>query len=244
MDKKKEVPILFSTEMIQAYKEGRKTQTRRIVKTDTPFPFHDYDFAGGNEVGYSGFTPKGFVEVRGYSISEYGKREFSPFVIKPKYGENGHRLWFRETFKVVNGKPIYKADLEEGENPYPNIKWKPSIFMPRKYSRFNPLITKVRIDRLLNISEEDAIAEGIFFTDYGMTCFHFLPDVIKYDPSKCPAPKEHHNQRPGWSYEKTNSHEQCLGSAKFAYLNLWDKINGKGSHEENPFVWIIDFEGV
>lgn len=244
----KEHPIIFSTEMIQAYIAGRKTQTRRIIKPQ--LPFFDYDFycegRSGSDVGYSALTRKGYVEVRGYEIKENGERHYNPFMIKPKLGKNGHKLWFKETFfafgkwikngKTKSGKQkyIFKIDIKKGfkylDNPPEEIEkgrtnkegWykRPALFMPRIASRFNPKITRVRIERLLNISEEDAIAEGIEFN--GLSYKNYFPEqyknpllglVSKYPPA-------------------------CI-----SYFSLWNKINGKDSHKLNPYVWVLDFEG-
>ena len=203
----KERPILFSTEMVKAILEGRKTQTRRILKPQ--LPYYKFDFCGDNEGGYSALTPKGYLEFRGYGIDENGNREYAPFAIKPKYGEKNDILWVRETWgrKKDIDKYFYKADYES----YEFKGWKPSIHMPKEACRLRLKIKSIRIERLMDISEQDAIAEGIIRKDIE-TWKHYSSD----------------NQ------DATSSIE--------SYLSLWDKINSKDSHKQNPYVWVIEFE--
>ena len=141
----KERPILFSGPMVQAIREGRKTQTRRVVK---PQP----DFV--NKLGVP-FYPdgKGPVDYR----------------LCP-YGQTGDRLWVRETFAQigVEGRgqaTVFRAsgefDAEKWDMPQREWKgWKPSIFMPRWASRTTLEITGVHVQRLNEISEDDAREEG------------------------------------------------------------------------------------
>lgn len=156
------------------------------------------------------------------------------------YGQPGDLLWVRETFARVsdvdgsNPRFAYRAD---GHTPF---GWKPSIHMPRAASRLTLEITDVRVERLHDISEADAKAEGCFFTDYGRDCFH--RGGPPQDVSDCKAPQNTHNQRPGWMWGRTESHNQCLGSARFAFANLWSSINGQASWDANPWVWVIEFK--
>ena len=136
----KERPILFSGPMVRAILGGRKTQTRRIVKLKC----HD-----GFEVGpnYEGEH----WPVRG------GDRMPCP------YGKPGDRLWVRETWLCATGEPgptlcHYQAD---GDRPEFNGLWKPSIHMFRWASRITLEITGVRVERLQDITEADAMAEGV-----------------------------------------------------------------------------------
>lgn len=145
----KERPIIFNGEMVRAILDGRKTQTRRIVKP-TRHPFGQMltpeevaeEFTGGTEA------------------------------VSCPFGRVGDRLWVRETFRIYDsfaecacyescgcarhhGKPVYREDSDCSE-----YAWTPSIHMPRWASRITLEITGVRIERLMDISEGDAEKEG------------------------------------------------------------------------------------
>ena len=140
-------PIIFSTPMVQAILDGKKTQTRRVIKVDD--------------------APENWkISIAGTSIVRT-----EPYDVKlPRY-EAGDILWVRETFCEVpyehNHVPIkgghitipkyaYKAD---SERDYAGI-WKPSIHMPREAARIFLRVKTVRVERLQDITEEDAKAEG------------------------------------------------------------------------------------
>ena len=142
------------------------------------------------------------------------------------YGQPGDRLWVRETvarggsgmmWTVRNGGYlVYKADYPDGCMPTNVDKWTPSIHMPRWASRINLEIVSVRIERLQDISEEDAIAEG-----------------LKVFPSGYVFP--------GTSYDKSGL---CHTAAEVAYSMGWESINGPGSWDLNPWVWVVEFRRV
>jgi hypothetical protein len=120
-------PILFSTPMVQAILEGRKTQTRRVVK---PQPANTNDVLNlvNDDLQYK-----------------------SPF------GQVGDVLWIRETWaKTIDNDYVFKAN-----NPYTHLRFKPSIHMPKEACRLFLQIKSVRVERLLDISEQDAKAEGV-----------------------------------------------------------------------------------
>lgn len=128
-----ERPILFSTPMVKAILDGRKTMTRRVMK---PQPeegayLHHYE-----DDGIAFANPCVFHKYR--------------YVV-------GYRLWVRETWALSNGIYYYLANRES-----PIVeKWKPSIFMPRCASRITLEITNVRVERLQDISAPDCVNEGI-----------------------------------------------------------------------------------
>lgn len=145
-------PILFSGEMVQAIRSGRKTQTRRVI---TPQP--DREFFGPKTYHPSVTDRRGDMRP--------GPEQFGIFdtcgewSIRCPYGCPGDRLWVRETFAVCADSNIfYRADGKP--DPWNGVKWKPSIFMPRNASRITLEIRNVSVERLHDIDEEDAAAEG------------------------------------------------------------------------------------
>lgn len=144
----REKPILFSGPMVRAILEGRKTQTRRIAKeVATLQPGHKWRECLCMEIDPSD-TPCVTCACR------FDAR-----------WEAGDRLWVRETFALhpEDGSTIYRCDrggdYQGAAQGY--FKWKPSIFMPRAASRITLEITRVRVERLQEISEEDAREEGV-----------------------------------------------------------------------------------
>jgi len=132
----KERPILFSGAMVRSILDGRKTQTRRIVK---PQPKHRI--------------------IKADDGKWYDADCINPGIeVNCRYGKVGDRLWVKETFNLCGGKPFYRADGKM----HADWKWKPSIFMPRFASRITLEITDVRVERLNAISVADVKAEGIF----------------------------------------------------------------------------------
>lgn len=147
----KERPIIFSAPMVRAILEGRKTQTRRIIKPQPKIIHSIY----------------GDASIDTERIFRQGDQR-----IHCPYGRPGDRLWVREAFAEVGciGRPIdwfeynYRADFENGQwEGYADMcfeKWRPSIHMPRAASRILLEITEIRVERACDISEADAIAEG------------------------------------------------------------------------------------
>lgn len=185
----KERPILFSGPMVRAILDSSKTQTRRVVKPRKDLSvgcmLAPHELAGEANCGDYSNSP---------------------------YGQPGDRLWVRETFmQETQFEPCavrYRATDEPFVlgPPIGNIAkdWRPSIHMPRWASRITLELTGVRVERLQDISEADATAEG-----------------VDYDPEDCPF--------------------AGVRTAVHAYRNLWDKINGAGSWDANPWVWVIEF---
>ena len=190
----KERPILFSGEMVRAILDGKKTQTRRVVK--------DLQWAE---------SP--------VKVAHIGKRVGTPEALCP-YGQPGDHLWCRETWGH-NGSlncPIhYRADEPEWKNESlnPNAKWHPSIHMPRWASRILLEIVAVRVERLQEISDSDALAEGVTIREDARIAAH-----IAGSP-ETPAIMEYWHL---W--------ESINGSKP-----------GK-SWQDNPWVWVIEFKRV
>lgn len=142
----KERGILFSDEMVRAILDGRKTQTRRVLRIQPPDHVIRLRPFFGQEVRWIDF-------------------DGSNFEVRCPFGKVGDRLWVRECFVCCRHGPRhlecleYRADEMVGGDDTP--KWTPSIHMPRWASRITLEITDVRVQRLHDISQEDALAEGV-----------------------------------------------------------------------------------
>lgn len=154
----KERPILFSEPMVRAILEGRKTQTRRVVKVQPTSDAQRF----GTCVEDTGKKHEGMH----HWIDPENTENQTPFFSCP-YGKVGDRLWVRETWaeEEHEGKAVYRA-TDEGHFPIVDGKWKPSIHMPRWASRITLEITAVRVERLKDISEADAQAESVYWDGY------------------------------------------------------------------------------
>lgn len=202
----KERPILFTPDMVRAILDGRKTQTRRIIKhlpAGVAAIWHDG--AGWNVENAAGNTWIGRLTCH--------------------YGNPGERLWVRETWaKQLDGKIIYRADHENWQlADYTTTgAWRPSIHMPRAASRITLQITHIRAQRLHDITEADAIAEGLHFT---------VP-----------------NSGPNTYYDNYHTGRwldpEMLNNPIASYHTLWEKINGPNSWQQNPWVWAITFKPI
>lgn len=206
----KEKPIIFSTEMVKAILQGRKTMTRRIVK---PQPTIIIDARKSPNVA---FALSAEFEING-----------SRTIICP-YGQIGDRLWVRETFAAVMppmgpGDDLpdwcnyrYKADPILWDEPV-DWKWKPSIHMPRLASRITLEITDIKVERLQDITEKDAIKEGI-------KIIHMAEKTVPVYANYLLEGK--------------------LGTTNpiHSFDTLWRKINGNESWNTNPWVWVVSFK--
>jgi len=144
-------PIIFNSEMVRAILDGRKTQTRRVIKNMPEF----VDCC---------FVKKGILEVQYWGKNKINYQPDMPandkkILIKCPYGKIGDELWVRESFAVGKHGKTYKATWNNPERI--NIKWKPSIHMPKKYARIFLEITNIRVERVQDITEYDAKAEGV-----------------------------------------------------------------------------------
>nr|DAM43381.1 MAG TPA: ASCH domain protein [Caudoviricetes sp.] len=148
-------PILFNTEMVRAILDGRKDATRRIVKGFIP------DDAVW---GYTAFTPKGYISCRGTFADGYGEKFFK-LPCEPGDILYVRETWHKYTKRIGKGESCrlaefcgYKASVansEDAEEP-----WHPSIRMPKEAARIWLKVTDVRVERLQEITEDGAKAEG------------------------------------------------------------------------------------
>ena len=203
----KERPILFSGMMVRAILEGKKTMTRRICK----------------------HQPPNGVERIALDMWDDGVKIHNP------YGWKGDRLWVRETWSIIShpaplyGPPdneiLYRADFSYDASPLQwGDKWRPSIFMPRSICRILLEIINIRVERLQDITEEEAIAEGI--------------EPIPFADSKKKDNMFTVTTPEGDKYNYSSNFK----TAKEAFKALWQSINGPGSWEQNPWVWVIEFK--
>jgi hypothetical protein len=151
-------PILFNTEMVRAILDGRKTMTRRVIKK-IPNHMHcgknimDWDLSGVGELkeGVLEFSVQCDVDD---FYTDYAVASYRP----------GDILWVRETWgKDENGEYVYRTNYgttEDDSFPPSMFKWKPSIHMPREAARIFLKVTNVRVERLQDITEDEAIKEG------------------------------------------------------------------------------------
>ncbi len=178
--------------MVRALLSGTKTQTRRVVK-GWPLEWLSPPIS---------FTPE---------YVAHPDNKACP------YGQAGDRLWVREAwgfnpdFPGMPGHACYRADRG---HEYDGIKWRPSIHMPRAASRITLEVVGVRVERLQDISEADALSEGIEYSELFR--------------GYCIGQAEHFN-----------SHDP-----RQSYFSLWEAINGAGSVEANPWVWVVEFRRV
>lgn len=238
----KERPILFNGEMVRAILDGRKTQTRRMVK---PQPFEDGYFEG--TPSFDQFAKQCCTadpRIAEFSAEAVGGGAWREEAVLCPYGTWGDSLWVRETWKPdvddMTSTIRYRADganisiqntksaadawlgVRRDEEQYPYFeepKWRPSIFMPRWASRITLEITDIRVERLNSISEQDAIAEGlrIFNEDNANLYYSSIAHELEW-------PND-------WQLDPVD-----------AYRALWEIINGKGSWDANPWVWVVEFK--
>lgn len=157
----KELPILFSGPMVRAILEGRKTQTRRIVRGQKRIAEDVTHFD----------PPSGLV---GWGANDAAVIEHWPKMLRCPYGAHGDRLWVRETWAPRDDlglRALYAADFDRAsERGLWRLRggslrfggdWRPSIHMPRKFSRISLEVVDVRVERLQAITNADARAEGV-----------------------------------------------------------------------------------
>ena len=170
-------PILFNTEMVRAILDGRKNCTRRIVKPQ-PQGRLCYTFAGG-DCGTWGYPSKTAYENWGdeYKLPE----DITDEELKRRWNPPYHTddiLYVRETWRKGLERYIYRADYSDTEKFYQdgkeiNMKWHPSIHMPKEVARIWLKVTDVRVERLQDISGESLTKEGIdlFQSNYVRVAF-------------------------------------------------------------------------
>lgn len=217
----KERPLLFSSEMVRAILDGRKTQTRRVIKHWPPKINLPFDVRGDWPIGHNTIARAGIYQPKSNPLGALSviAENGNLLGIKPyefrwicPYGKPGDRLWVRETWRelIDFGAPgdssssnycEYRADNKPDFDP--DVKWCSPIFMPRWASRITLEIVKVRAERLQDITDTNGMYEG-------WTCD---PKNLNYLP-------------------------------RIWFSELWERINAKRGYswESNPWVWVIEFK--
>ena len=209
-----ERPILMNGAMVRAVLDGRKTQTRRAVKLP-PAPNHLGDWKADT---FGGADSRGREHPEQPCIwhTRTGESIACPF------GAPTDRLWVRETWAQVPEQGdhalVYRADGQDDL-----FRWKPSIHMPRWASRLTLEITDVRVQRLQDISEADACAEGI--------------EALTAPPDGNWGGPNRFTLREGYVNYNAPTAIEVFGG-------LWNRINGAGAWEANPWVWALSFRRV
>lgn len=211
-------PILFSAEMVRAILAGRKKQTRRVINPQpNAWVGRTQERVG---VPYKSTQKKPHKNL--FIWEEDNGDRYEP--IKCPYGQPGDRLYVRETwanlnadFPTVAPHFVYRADNQD----HGPVTWRPSIHMPRAASRIILEITDIRVERVQDISEPDAMAEGC-----AMLAKHPGNDGwISAHKGVTPTLEE------GYSYRE-------------GFLFLWQVIYGMDSLKSNPWVWAITFKRI
>lgn len=234
-------PIIFSSPMVLAILEGRKTQTRRVIKPQPAYPglekmvymLHPFAPSSLRGTPAEGVTiaPEEYIWCHedwvGNIVGEQGKCP---------YGIPGDKLWVRETWKHhwasrdgISGPGIqYKADgviygrVESTSQVNSDKHWRPSTNMSRWASRLTLQIIDVRVEKLQEILYEDAVVEGIEKHRLATKNYNYW---INYHPN----------------------YSSGLVHAQASFHTLWDySINKKHEHRwgANPWVWVLEFEVV
>ncbi len=205
-----ERPILFSGEMVRAILEGKKTQNRRVIKPQPTINWHYRTWCDSQTYAWTTCHP---LNVKYQNQIQK---------VKCPYGQPGDILWVRETWcdAGVFGYAYRATDsLPIGVNT-----WRPAIHKPRKAARLFLQVKDVRVERLQDITEEDARAEGV------KTAVWYMPygkdEDAHIDISGLPG---YPDQR---------------ASYRNGFATIWDSINAKRGYgwDTNPWVWVIEFE--
>lgn len=252
----KERGMIFNGEMVRAILDGRKTQTRRIMKVQPSEDFTPMNMALEPDYKARWYTP-GTVDKDGY-LQPANKEVFGVANENEGYscpfGAVGDRIWVRETFQgplfdyeqmeafLEDSSKFEKPEFcqyaaDGGHRPEyqdadDNLRhgWRPSIHMPRWASRILLEITDVRVERLNAISEEDAIAEGM----QGVIC------------PCCKGDSEYSTSQYDAETLAVVDEIPCRAceSNRSKFFTLWDSIYGYGQHCIGEWVWVIEFKSV
>ncbi len=241
----KERPVLFSGPMVRAILDGRKTQTRRVLKKQPEL----WDTKVGKRWAYP---------LRDGTQQDIEADGHGRVLAECPFGKPGDRLWVREAWRPYREGGERGVDLLDGVQYRSDATirecgttaqflrvwdldrktlWRPSIHMPRWASRISLEVTTVRVERLQAISEEDAVAEGA----------QVRPGCYGYQ-----------SRLPGWAMDwaRIGTHSRSLrrlleardlslGAARLAFGSYWNACAKDASAWcANPWVWVVEFRKV
>jgi hypothetical protein len=202
-----DLPILFSAPMVRALLAGTKTQTRRIVKPQPellPNGLYHVHNRGGGMVGVAE------ENVGRHAVDYLRIATGDQLYVRETWTHTGTGVWtIADSRHALDGQVAYQAD-----GAIPGAKYWPSIHMPREFSRLTLTVTDVRVERLQEISETDAVAEG---------CKVVRDACYVFD---------------GTAYDRGGL---CHSSPVTAYSILWNDINGDSAWDANPWVAAYTF---
>ncbi len=214
-----ERPIPYITPMVQANLEDRKTQTRRTK-----------EFDGMN------YCPDEFTLIRmqvypNGSLNAVFEYEGELGSVKSPYGKPGDLLWVKEAHREMKKGCDYKSDYPDRTN----FRWTPSMLMPKSASRIWAMVEAIRVERVQDISEQDAIAEGVEETIV-------FDDSYPNDKSKSISFfKSYLTDYWGAFGNVAGDREEEHDGAKKSFQTLWISIDGEKSWNANPWVWVIQY---
>ena len=204
MELRKPKGILFSTEMVRAILDGRKTQTRRIITVDNDFETNPVCLPPDQWDGRFRFVE---------NLPGYGVLAIRCQYLTPKY-QPYNVLWVRETWQYIEGASGHGYAYKAGGGIY-NVTsvWRPSIHMPRKAARIFLRVTDVRVERLQDITTQDIKAEGVEKSSFTEAYRGYEREFINLWDSI--------NAKRGYEWEIN----------PFVWVYTFERIEGGGEHD-------------
>ena len=232
----REHPLLMKGPPVRATLEGRKTQTRRPIKCgcnhlhkggnpvklfgDWSLSKPPHQYAGGDLYYWRGKRPElgDWIETVQTDVDDC-----LTSLVPCTLGQTGDRLWVRETWTEATHGPkgpadcLYRADDNRGVEDLAEAKWTPSIHMPRWACRLVLPLVSVRVERVQDITEEDAKAEGVEPV--------LMRGIGSYPEWMRPTMRE-------------------VGGHQKAFELLWKQIYGDALWDANPWVWVAEWKEI
>jgi hypothetical protein len=199
--------------MVKAILEGRKTQTRRARGLDKINNHKDQAKVGNAHLQHFKDDSKPKYGINHTIPYESSSNSFLYGFSESPYGQPGDLLWVRETWKKF---PDSITFFQASDNGFIKGPWKPSIHMPKSASRIWLMVEDIRVERVQEISEADAIAEGIEIIHWAEPTVAVYRDYLLKEKLGTTNPIK-------------------------AFRTLWISINGEESWNANPWVWVVKF---